>query len=76
MVTGDVQQCKVSVSVLQVVINERRFGDGRGSGIYPEKLRNTTKTHISIVVIRNNGFVLNSGHKFYCLSQLVGLYGR
>jgi len=45
--------------VLQGVINEWRFGDGRGRGSYPEKLRNTTKTHISTVVIRNNGFVLN-----------------
>jgi len=49
-----------SASVLQGVINDRRFEDGRGRGSYPEKLKNTTKTHISTVVMQSRFEIMNS----------------
>jgi len=46
--------------VLQGVINERRFGDGRGRGSCPEKVRNTTKTHISTVAMQSRFEIMDS----------------
>jgi hypothetical protein len=46
--------------LLEGVINEKRFEDGRGRGSYPEKLRNTTKPHISTAVMQMRFEIMDS----------------